>query len=429
MEIRINHYLNVRNKQFRSLWVILWLLGLSACGINESKPGPTATIKMVEQYVTSTPPQYEKATATCEKIIELRISEKDYEEACHALFIKAYAHELSGNVAQAYKSYTQLENWIHSYEVENVNWLQASLNNRGLIHRNLKQYHSSIPLFLKAMNLTGLSEKKLANVTYNLGLVYRELDDGMNLHEAIRYFRLSMEYAKKANYPRKFADVLEQLARIHILKEEYDSAALVYQQAIDYAVQNDLTPSLGKIYHNWAFHLYNREAYAESESAFLKALEHRTVLRKRALTHIDLGSLYYRQGRMEEAVKSWETAVDLGFDEFDQNQTKVLLRLAAHYWQSGEKATGDSYGKKYEEAMDRLNNAFEEVKLAHNQQAFNKQLDTWKQSQKEVENRRLMVVIIGICVILGIFMFLWYRRIRAKHRKEIKKAINSMIVP
>ncbi|MBK6266374.1 tetratricopeptide repeat-containing sensor histidine kinase [Marivirga sp. S37H4] len=145
------------------------------------------------------------------------------------LFSEAAIRYIRGDYVTSQNKYIELYQLYDS--LNDQKGLAKALNGRGLIYLGRELYPEAISMFRKAAttNLKSGNESGLPTNYLNIGICYSKLDKH---EEALSYFHQSLNLAEKSNNSLIHLMGLNQLGKVHLLKQNYDSASFYFSKVL-----------------------------------------------------------------------------------------------------------------------------------------------------------------------------------------------------
>jgi tetratricopeptide (TPR) repeat protein len=165
-----------------------------------------------------------------------------------------------------------------------------------------KDFETALEYFQKSVS-TGLSNKKLAQIHYNIGVcLYQLKETRRSVAEFEQAVRLNPDY-EKAFYA---------LGMAHSDLQNWERAKDSFQRVLTLSRQQH-----GEAWFDLAFVFVRQENYDKAFTAFQKAIENGS--RASGASHNNLGVIYILKGELEAGIKEIEKARALGFREAENN--------------------------------------------------------------------------------------------------------------
>ncbi|CAG0942727.1 partial TPR repeat-containing protein YrrB, partial [Anaerolineae bacterium] len=180
----------------------------------------------------------------------------------------------------------------------------TAYNNLGLLfHENLKRYDDAKSAFYKAIELDPL----YATTYYNLGNLLS--DENLKCYEDAE-----VAYCKAIELNPSHATAYYNLGNLLQSLNRYDDAEAAYHKAIE------INPSYTTAYNNLGNLLSNEnlKRYSDAEAAYRKAIELSKAFPSGDMSldiaYINLGQLYFDQGKWQEAITVLTDAIRVNPD-------------------------------------------------------------------------------------------------------------------
>lgn len=321
-------------------------------------------------------------------------------------------------------------------EVKYDTLLSYSLNNLGLVYKDLGKYKEAVEVLYEALELKeriGMPEKSIASALLNLGHV---LDNLGKSEDAIKYYQRSYELRKKLGDKLGMARVLANIAVIYKNQEKYDKAAELIGQSNAILAEN---PDDALSYVNYT-NLGNLSKKFGDNAAALKNLnlalasaQKMNDANKIGDANLNMGGYYQDLGDYKKSVGPLEKALEItDFTKSFEQLRDIHLMLSQAYGQLNEtKKAYDNLqlSNQYRDSIYKMEEirAIEELKTQYETEKKEKELaQTEAQLSKEqlkVRKRNNWLTIFGSGILLilvsgGFFV----RQQRLKQEKLRQKA-------
>jgi len=353
---------------------------------------------------------------------------------------------------------------------------------KSIRFRQRRELDSAKSIIIKALVFAEKDKDSLefkAKLYNSLGAIEDDLD---NIKEAIENHLIALEYAKKANIPKRIATVLAGLGRAYLYIPENDIAREYYEKAIaikkennqyDYSLaiyynnlsicydnekkfdkslyyldksidlkKKNSTPfKLISAYNNKAFTLFLLKRYKEAEFFVRKSIKIADSLhleRETIYPYSTLSEILLAQNKFKEGELWMEKSITLSkeFDDLHLAEKNLDLLYKVHSEKENYKKALE-YFIRHSVVMDSLNGRrkkSEEIKLAvvYETQKKNKAIDLLNTENKikEIElkkSRQLQIAfLITALLSIAVLALLWSRhKNKIKTDKLLKEAMKS----
>ncbi|HON18439.1 MAG TPA: tetratricopeptide repeat protein [Salinivirgaceae bacterium] len=206
--------------------------------------------------------------------------------------------------------------------------LQAGLyRDQGNIAKALEYNHKSLKLREETDDQEGI-----AQTLNNLGLIHKNLKEYEN---ALKYYERSLEIIKnnpKMRYEAGYC--LLNIASLYRDKENLDKAEILYNMALSYFEEFGVKSGIAFIYYNLAILRKLKNQKAEALEYFQKSLKIRQQINDRKSivnTLAEIGMIYLDYGKMGKASKIARQAhamsMELGFPEQIEKTARLLKKI------------------------------------------------------------------------------------------------------
>lgn len=190
----------------------------------------------------------------------------------------------------------------------------------------MKKLYIFIFLFLYGFAWTqGLSVKKIdslkivatkgnANNKCNSLLLLSEEYSNSDLNIAMRYAKLSLDEAKKAQNDTLFAISYNSIANTYQYKSKLDSALIFHEKALHHRKKIKDTVGMADSYNNLGIAYDSMGLFSESLHNYFRALyfyDKKKDLEKLAMTYTNIGIIYKTQKEYKKAYKYYKKANEL----------------------------------------------------------------------------------------------------------------------
>ncbi len=182
-------------------------------------------------------------------------------------------------------------------------------NNLASVYIQLKRYNDALTHLEEALFI----DNNFSDALYNLGVVHRSLGD----------FVKALEYLRRAENTGFYGyELCFTMGDTYLRLVQYEQARLWLDKAVS------INPGSWKAHFNFAAAL---SAGGYDIKGAIEAYEKVIDLQPEIVgTYVNLGTLYFQQGNLPQAVKLWMQALD-----FDSNNIEAQINLGAAYIQMG----------------------------------------------------------------------------------------------
>ena len=262
--------------------------------------------------------------------------------------------------------------------------------------------------------------------------MYKYLNNG---NEAERYFRLSLYYDGLINNYTGMAMNWSTIGSIYEYRSQYDSAAVMYQRALDYNQKGRSTSGVGICLNRLGQLSRELGDLDKAESQFLAAYDSLSKARDRwnlAKSTMSLAAIYMDKGNLKKAKQYIEESNDLAGGKHSYGHDQEIHSLMAMY-----NAHSGNYKDAYEESMialaykDSSASQKDEDEVSQNRITFiqeqnrreiNRVLEE-KEHEKELRNAVLVGGLISSTILL-LFLALMFRywKLQRKLNKHLSES-------
>lgn len=280
-----------------------------------------------------------------------------------------------------------------------------------------------------------------------------------NYHEALKYFSIAYEKAKKENNEIQIANILNNLGLVHWRLGDNRSAMDCYKESNRLAEKLSLRRLMGLTYTNQALIQKEEENFEqairnnekairifqelnnprdlaisynnhgqifknqfENELAlqnYLKAINiYNTIDYKDGMsaTYYNLAEIYSRTGDKQKAIAAAIKSLDLGLNSGSKVRiSEAYNKLGETYEYFHEADSALKYHKKYAEIEKEILIANQSEKLIEEQAKLGNEVKTLRiqnlEKEKIIAQNRMWLVVISILIIILIVSLIVYRRI------------------
>ena len=286
--------------------------------------------------------------------------------------------------------------------------------------------------------------KRERSYIYNgIGNIYKFLDNGI---EAERYFRLSMDIDREIGNNLGLAMNCSTLGSIYEHRNAFDSAAVMFNRALQYNAATHSTNGMGICHNNLGQLAMLQNDFREAEKQFilaygiLKQANDRWNLVK---TELSLADLYLRTGDPDKAMAYIDPARKLvdGTHSFGYEQ-EIHRCLSEYYSMKGNTKAAFEEARLCQQFRDSLSMQKDEQAVAGTRIKFDEEqnqimLHRMTLDRKREANLRLITIlftaILVALLLLTAFILLRLGRLQYKRNQElmestvIKKNFFSMV--
>lgn len=330
----------------------------------------------------------------------------------------AYAiHTKAGHISDFGDNETGVELYLlaieKAREVKFDTLLSYSLNNLGLVYKELGKYKEAVEVLYESLELKeriGMPDKSIASAFLNLGHV---LDNLGKTEDAIKYYQRSYELREKLGDKLGMARVLANMAVIYKNQENYDKAAELIGQSNAILADN---PDDALSYVNYT-NLGNLSKKFGDNAAALKNLnmalataQKMNDANKIGDANLNIGGYYQDVGDYKKSVGPLEKALEItDFTKSLEQMRDIHLMLSQAYSKlnNSDKAYFNlQLSNQYRDSVYKMEEikAIEEMKTQYETEKKEKELaQTEAQLSKEqlkVRKRNNWLTIFGSGILL-----------------------------
>ena len=219
------------------------------------------------------------------------------------------------------------------------------LQRRGVLlleHARAAEAYDSLERSLELWEqLEGPASQRVADLRYELG---RALNLLGRSNEAIEMLRLALDVRRNENDAERTARSCYQLGSAFVVLHQFDRAQELFLEAVEnHELHAEVSSELAESLNATAYVLQQQGLYEEAGPFFQRAIAMRRTMDPgdpilgQVLSN--LGGLYKRQGRYDEAREQYEAAIELY--ESDPLANRDNLRIGLHNWYALEWEAGN----------------------------------------------------------------------------------------
>jgi len=318
----------------------------------EQLPGPLATACYNLGWMESNLARYAEAESHFSRALELRTQVNGPASAPVAEVINSQAvlAENRGDYARAEPLFLQALELQRKVLGTSHAKTATTLNNLGtlywLIGDNARAEEYLLEALLIRCKILGPEHLSTGTVYNNLGLLQRSLGD---YDQAAYYFRRALRNRHKHLGAEHLLTqtTLNNLALVYLNQHQYTRALPLFEQALDIRrrVLSEPHPDMARALFNCALAHEKLRHYPEAESLYNEALMMRQKILgahpETAGSHLFLGRLQHRLGRLDEAFPHYQEALAIQDKLLSPNhpdRLKTLDSLACYYLDIGKPA-------------------------------------------------------------------------------------------
>lgn len=308
-------------------------------------------------------------------------------------------------------------------------------NNIGGINYFARNYTEALANYLEALSFyekDGVYDK-IAGVHCNIGILYAALD---NPDKAMYHYKLGLQgFEKLSLYPGQTV-VLSHMARSFLRADNYDSALIIINQAIElsteikelYSLSNSLKTK-ADIHLALGNHAKALDLYAESE-IYAKQLDNKSTL---GTIYIGFTNAYIKTNNLDLALKYSDTALRFAKDVNDEQMVVDIHHLLSEIHEKKGEFEESLY--HFREASDLKNRILNESKL---HSIYNKEIQHLSKDKEiqrlEIERQQYLInqrnntiyiiilVAFVIIIIVATLYYLYANKVKAEQQRKINEA-------
>lgn len=336
----------------------------------------------------------------------------------------------------------------------NKNLLAESFNNQANIYAYFGQFDQSI-----AKNYFSLQLVAETNNVYKMASYSREIGQILlmilNLNEAEKYFKQSIEYSSQIFDQRQLALGYSNLANLFKKRKKYNQAIEFNKKAI--AILNEIEDqnSLGEVYNNLGLIYSEKNQFELALINFKISLNFFVTtknLEKIALSYQNLGVVFQKQKKYKKAlvflIKTLTIEEKIGLKSKNYQAHRIISEI---YSSIGNSKAALKHLKLYIDYIDSNSIAQEYAKIAELSESYRseqreriiqiqadsiehqKQEKLWtstKLENTELKNKQKTQIILGFIFILllaGILGFYVFNNKRIKHQQKEAEMFQTLL--
>lgn len=239
---------------------------------------------------------------------------------------------------------------------------------------------------------------------------------------ALDNYQKSISYSKKTDDALKMVYSYRNIAWIHEIKQNYDSATWYAKTAMSLLKQDSLSPVFPSLAHLLGEQERRKKNYGEAITYFCSAIKYEKTPRLVYYYNLSLGNAYLQLGQLEQAQICFNNAViskDIYTQSGAYNYLHLLEKERANYAKS----------LSYKEKSDSLLSISQDKTLQNKVLAIQQKYETDKLlmenrllTQEKQIQLYIWLLVSTLLIILGVML---YKIIKKQYRKIYKKRLKK----
>ena len=276
---------------------------------------------------------------------------KDSEAKCH--FMYGLLERVSGNYEKALE---HLDKNIKYFEKDSTN-KAYSLFQIGVIHKQLGDYEKSLNTYLEILNIFEAKKDSFAIAsTYNsIANIYGDMD---KYDEAITNYKNANQIFISKNNKRNQSQTYRNIAEVSLRGNDTVASRTYAEKALEIALDIQEDYEIGSAYYT----LGRTYLFSNPDEALKQYLKAKPLLEKVGFSRVlgdfynDLGDYYSAQGKIPEALKYYNKALDLVASLSNLSEKNTYKGLSDSYSLAGDYKKAYDFQSKYIQVKDSLLN-------------------------------------------------------------------------
>ena len=385
-----------------------------------------------------------------------------------ALFLAKKARN-NTSIARAYSSiaqnfmYSNLKDSAFYYTNLSIQYARRSANKSILAESfntqsQIYTYYDQIELSV-AKNYSSLQLANSTNDYRKLATYTREIGQSelliANLFEAEKYFKQSIDYAKRIYDNRQIGLAYSNLGIVYKERKKYDLAIKYNEKAIDLLTKSNDFNGLGDAHNNLGLIYKELKKYDLSVLNYNKALVYyeSTINKERiAVVYHNVGTVFSQQKSYQKALNYLNRSIAIRKNFGSKNQIYHTYRIIADVYQAiGQKEKALGYLSQYINYLDSNTSLQKQTKIAElselyrseererliarqqdsiERQRQEKNLTATKLENTELRNNQKTYIIIGFVLLIilgGIIVFYRYNQVSIKQQQKEAEMLQTLL--
>lgn len=405
----------------RSIYTLL-LFGIGLLLTTSCRP--PETLPVLAQAETLMEEHSDSATVLLESIsVPEKLSENN-----HALYCLLWTQANDKNYIE-HTSDSLINIACHYYEgTEDSEHLMVSYYYLARVYQDLGDSMRAQEYYLKAIETGGNSANHnvLGRAYSNLGMIYIM----QYLFDTAKVFQLkAYDHYKMANNSSGQSFALQNMARIHSMTPQPDSAIYYYEQALPLATKEDYYSILNELGGQYS----EKKEYPKALEYVLQSINSDSINGKSIERIFTLGCLYHDSGELDSAayyLTQCQNSMNLGVSAMSYRRLALIekqkqnLRLSIHYNNVYELLRDSMEVAQSAETMQRMQSMFDYQQVEEEREYYELASD-----RKTIVIYKLLAlssIVIGICI--GIIFFIQERNRKIEKQREQEKTDSKMSV-
>jgi len=315
-----------------------------------------------------------------------------------------------------------------------------TLNNLALVICHQNQYKKALQHLYSALNLLEKKpdEELFLFTQMNLGIVYYNID---NYDLALNFFKKSIKIAKLKDYPRYNKSLLNNIASVHTMKKNFDSARYYYQKSKP-SIKDETHHSYSNYFNNLGYVDLKEKDYENALGNFEKALQIRKKYSekdKMVSSLIQIAKLYKEMGDKQKAIDHFNVAYSIAQEIKNLDGISNISKyLADIYYELGRYQKSNDFlniytnsrdsilKRKYNSQIARMNTVYRlQTKIKENQVLKTENAIQETKIRHQAKTKVLFQILFSLVLIgtLYVLFNLWRNKKRNRQLREKNEMI------
>lgn len=227
------------------------------------------------------------------------------------------------------------------------------------------------------------SEDRIAEISFELSVLYQHLDSPNNIKKAIQYIDNCIEISNNKRYIAKYIKALHQKGKLYADNKEYEDALKNHKKALNLAIENSNQKAIANAYINIGdtYVKNNKEKLAKEN--FLEAIKIGDKIKNpliKAIANSRLGDLKKQLNKKNIAIQYYLEALDNAL------QTENIYMQGIIYKKIGVLQKGINQIEKSAESFKKSLKKFEKINNNKELSEINFFLGEYHQDKKDYDN-------------------------------------------